>query len=67
MLSLGYLLHERGDFEEAEAWYRRAGEFDDPLALLGLALLLEEQGDRDAAALLYERVAAIGATTPDED
>ncbi|MEU2106420.1 tetratricopeptide repeat protein, partial [Nocardia sp. NPDC019255] len=55
MTSLGYLLAERGDLDEAEMWYRRAADADFEFAMLGLGHLLRKRGGLDEAETWYHR------------
>ncbi|MEV0773798.1 tetratricopeptide repeat protein, partial [Nocardia salmonicida] len=43
--NLGFLLEQRGDLDEAEAWFRTAIEAGDNDAMTNLGLLLERRGD----------------------
>ncbi|WP_432012915.1 tetratricopeptide repeat protein [Streptomyces cucumeris] len=51
---------DRGDFTEAERWYRTAAERDGGCAF-GLARLLDESGDSTGAEEWYGRGAALGS------
>jgi tetratricopeptide (TPR) repeat protein len=60
-VNLGRLLHEAGDFTNAEEHYRAAlaRQPDDVTALYNLGVLLEDRHRADAALPLYERAAVL--------
>jgi tetratricopeptide (TPR) repeat protein len=53
--SLGVLLRERGDLDEAERWWREAATSGDPAAAFSLGVLLRERGDLDEAERWWRR------------
>ncbi len=58
---LAWRLEQNGNLDAAEAWYRRAvGSGVDVDATVGLASVLWEQGDQQAAQNLYEEALAAG-------
>jgi TPR repeat protein len=63
MFSLGHLLQQEGQADEAIAWYLRAADAGHVDAMNNVAYLLEEAGDADAAERWYQRAAATGDPT----
>jgi tetratricopeptide (TPR) repeat protein len=57
-INLGYLHHQAGRLEKAEAHYRQAirAAPDDVLGYFNLAVLLEDRGDRTGAIDMYQQV-----------
>ena len=49
MFNLGVILGERGELEEAEAFYREAAEAGDADAMVNLAVVLEQRGEVEEA------------------
>ncbi|MEV0098028.1 caspase family protein, partial [Nocardia sp. NPDC050789] len=49
MTNLGQLLEQRGQLDEAEAWYRRAADAGEPVAMTNLGQLLEQHGKMSEA------------------
>lgn len=59
MNHLGNLLHERGELDESEYWWRGAADTDTD-AMTGVGILLYERGEFDEARTWWRRAAAIG-------
>jgi TPR repeat protein len=57
MYSLGELLHDRGELDDAEAWYRRAADAGDSDAMDKLGVLLHDRGELDEAEVWWRRAA----------
>jgi TPR repeat protein len=65
MYSLGFLLQEQGNAEQAEQWYRKAAEAGHFGAMSNLAVLLTERGQPDQAEHWYNMASAGGQITND--
>jgi len=60
MNDLGRLLREKGDLDEAEIWYRRGTETDNPSAMAGLGYVLMAKDDFEEAEVWLRRAAEAG-------
>jgi TPR repeat protein len=66
MYSLGFLLHGRGNADQAERWYREAAEAGHFGAMSNMAVLLGERGQAEDAEYWYSLASASGQITPPE-
>jgi tetratricopeptide (TPR) repeat protein len=57
---IGAWHEDEGEWETAEAWYAKADDGENPLALVGLASLRSHLGQPEKAEQLYERSLAVG-------
>jgi TPR repeat protein len=58
--NLGLFLNERGDVDEAEAWYRQAADAGDPRGLNNLGVQFEKRIGLEAAETWYRQAATAG-------
>merc|ERR1712070_1272242 len=48
------------DAKEAEEWYEKAAESDNPTALCNLGVIFERRNEADKAVEMYSKAAALG-------
>ncbi|TVZ03535.1 sel1 repeat family protein [Trebonia kvetii] len=64
MYSLGFLLQEQGNLDQAEQWYRKAAEAGHFGAMSNMAVLLGQRGQAEEADHWYSLASAGGQITP---
>ena len=65
MLNIGLLFEKRGDYDKAYGYFFRLSEMGDIQGHLGIARVLEKQGNRANAARVYRDIISINGVAPD--